>query len=294
MNQIDLTLDTAFKIYLEDKEMLEFLLKTYIQDLKNCDIEGIHFLGNEENPETISNPQEKTLILDIQVALKRKGKKNIEIINVEIQKYVNESFSNRIIAYGSRILSKQLKKGDSYEEIPKVYCIAFCASNIPQFSHPEAKSLYYHECAMIRRHPPHLEYSSILECIIIELAKIPKIYDDIVDLRGTLGYLIREAKALDKDGLKRIESRGEVTGESMAIPIKRLLDLSEDEQALRLIEAREKQMKDKKSEIMSAEKKSLQKGRQEGRQSKRVGKKVGKRVCKKVCKSCKKISMRLL
>ena len=47
----------------------------------------------------------------------------------------------------------------------------------------------------------------------------------------------------------------------MAIPIKRLLDLSEDDKALRLIEAREKQMKDKQAEIMT---KNREWPRQEG------------------------------
>ena len=117
MNPIDLTSDTAFKIYLEDKEMLEFLLKAYIPDLKNCDIESIHFLNNEENSENISDLQEKTLILDIQVALKRKGEKNIEIINVEIQKCANRYFADRTVIYNSRTLSKQLKKGEDYKNI---------------------------------------------------------------------------------------------------------------------------------------------------------------------------------
>ena len=253
--------------------MLGFCLEPIFQTLKIVILKVSSFLGNEEKPETISDPQEKTFILDVQVVLKRKGKENTEIVNVEIQQCANVYFSDRTISYGCRILSKQLKKGDSYKDLPKVYCIAFCARNLHQFSHPEAKDLYYHECIMMRRYPPHLEYSDILECIIIELAKIPKIHDDIVDLKGILGYFIREAKALDKAGLKKIESRGEVIGESMAIPIKRLLDLSEDEQALRLIEAREKQRKDKQAEIMTAIEETrqeglqkLQEGRQEGRQ----------------------------
>ena len=150
-------------------------------------------MGNEEKPETISDPQEKTFILDVQVVLKRKGEENTEIVNVEIQQCANVYFSDRTVSYGSRILSKQLKKGDSYKDLPKVYCIAFCARNLHQFSCPEAKDLYYHECIMMRRYPPHLEYSDILECIIIELAKIPKIHDNIVDLKGILGYFIRES-----------------------------------------------------------------------------------------------------
>ena len=62
----------------------------------------------------------------------------------------------------------------------------------------------------------------------------------------------------------------------MAIPIKRLLDLSEDDKALRLIEAREKQMKDKQAEIMTAKEEGLQEGLQKLQETRQEGRQEGR------------------
>lgn len=117
--RIDYKNDFAFRYIMgkEDETSL-YLLKVFIEGALNLHVQSLTVKNSELIPEQMND---KDMILDILV-LTQEG----EYIDIEMQ---NCCFSillrKRFQLYGSRMLSQQLKKGESYTKLKHIYQIIF-------------------------------------------------------------------------------------------------------------------------------------------------------------------------
>ena len=99
---IDLLCDWAFKhVFGYNEENLMMLLNDFLPE-RIMKVEEVHFTPNAADPF-----------------------KDGRSIIVEMQKSNNREFRNRMFYYGASMVSRQLKKGDSYRKLKPVYVICF-------------------------------------------------------------------------------------------------------------------------------------------------------------------------
>ena len=73
-------------------------------------------------------------------------------MNVEIQTSREKHFTNRLLAYASRLYSEQLKRGESFSKLYPVYSLAFTTVNLPEFAGVRD---FFHKITLMREeHPP--------------------------------------------------------------------------------------------------------------------------------------------
>ena len=102
----DPTSDLLFKYLFEVKQTLIPFLNWILHLAPNHQIVDLTYLGQEENR---SNPIHRGVIFDLRV-LDQQG----VTYNVEIQKADEPAFLLRGLYYATRLMSKQLQKGDSF------------------------------------------------------------------------------------------------------------------------------------------------------------------------------------
>ncbi len=116
MQEYNLTMDLVFKIFFSKK--LNYL-KMIINELTELNIkeEDITFINNDIYG---NNPEDKACILDMSVKLP-----NGEIVFIEMQNANSTHLVERFSFYTSTRLTEQIKRGNQYQKIKKVYGIFF-------------------------------------------------------------------------------------------------------------------------------------------------------------------------
>lgn len=120
MKRIAYSNDAYFKYLLanEKNDDSYYLLQMMIERLLHINCRSIAVLNPELTKENIAD---KNFILDIFVKVN-----DYEMINIEMQtSKLSKSLQNRFQAYGARMLSKQLHKGQSYNDMHPTYQIIF-------------------------------------------------------------------------------------------------------------------------------------------------------------------------
>ena len=248
--------DIVLKKVLEDDGLLKSLLQNFLPIPKGSVVEEVQREETEKRPATVAEPLKKVFILDLKVTIRRmeEGRlMNPEIVTVEIQTTREIFFTSRLVAYGSRVYSEQLEKGEDYSKLCPVYCMAFCTTNLDVF---KGRNQYYHPAGILTVDPPHQMVDDGLRFIFVELEKFAKSAKEVLDSHDGWCYLLRNSDKMEDWEFDVIKSKGD----DMKQAVERLQKLSADGYTRAEIETLEKQHK-----IYVTEKNfAMEKGREEG------------------------------
>jgi len=196
---------------------------------------------------TIANPfllQEykggKLGILDVKLTLKS-GK----VINIEIQVDPAPAMTSRIVFYASKLIISQMSEGDPYDKLQRVISII-----ITDHALIEKSDKFHHHFGLYDLESKVL-LTDILEIHTLEIPKARKKFDDTEDTK-----LINWMKFLDaktEEELSMLAQKNPVMKKATL----RLLELSADEKARQLYEARLKEQSDYNTRERGAIKQSM-------------------------------------
>ena len=236
--------DIVFKLLFADERNVSFL-KSFLLSI-------LDFPKEEYDTISIIDPHllrehfdDKLGILDVKLKTST-GK----IINIEVQVKSLDIMRERIAFYSSKLIIEQIGKGDEYAIIKPVVQITIAADFVMI---PESQKY----CHRFSFYDPNAEVqlSDIMTIYTLELPKLPSNYD------GTMMWnWLKFLGARNEEELKMAsEANPEI--EKAAV---RLEQLSADESARMLYEAREKELRDTRAAIRKASEKSLAVGKAEG------------------------------
>ena len=241
--------DLVFKLLFGDErhiELLEYFLKAVLP-LLDDDLAGISLI-----PPTLTteSPDDKLGILDVH-ACTRSGR----LLDVEIQLASSATLPRRILFYAARMITGQLGEGDPYEEIKPVVLILITGFKLLG----SKRSPHYHHCYRLYDPVTRTEFTDYLEVNTLELPKLPRAPD------GTkLWDWLRFMETQDEEELDMLAEKNP----EVCKAVRRLKELSADEEARALFEASDKARRDQLSREFSArvegERRGLEKGRKEG------------------------------
>ncbi|MCY4321280.1 MAG: Rpn family recombination-promoting nuclease/putative transposase, partial [Bdellovibrionaceae bacterium] len=229
---LKLTQDIVFKSFFSrNKTLLISLLKSFlpIPD-KITDVEILNpdkyekqnklILKNQleiKNPSLYSSAlNKKEIVLDLRVKLSTG-----ENINVEMQTISQEFFLKRILFYWAKLYSQDLKKGESYSKINPAYSLIFTS-----FPLLDKKIKDFTSSFSIRRDKkPHLLFNNDLKIVIVELSKLSKSCDELLDLKEKWCYLLKESGSLTKKDYNYLSQ-----DEEIKMALKQFNKLSKEEE----------------------------------------------------------------
>jgi len=189
---------------------------------------------DEYNEITISNPfllqeykGDKLGILDVKLKLKS-GK----VLNIEIQVDPMPFMESRILFYVSKLITEQIGESDQYEKIKRVISIIITDHLLIKQSEK-----FHHHFGLYDIESKVL-LTDILEIHTLEIPKARKVFDDTgnTDLLNWMKFL--DAKTEEELAMLAEKSP------AMKKATIRLLELSADEKARQLYEARLKEQRD--------------------------------------------------
>jgi len=160
---LDLTCDWAFKyLFQNHPDLLIRLLNDILQE----DITSVEFRNTEL---TDVSPQDKRILFDL-LCQTPKG-----TILVEMQKALRTDQRDRLLFYGSRLVTRQVKRGDEkYVLSPvKVICIMNYEDNHP--NSPEGKILYHYRLQEVETVEP---FGDRMSFYLLELPRIMRYTDE--------------------------------------------------------------------------------------------------------------------
>ena len=231
---LELTQDIVFKrFFSRDKQVLISLLKSF---LPLGEIKDIHILNPEgkDNKEKIKKTNKskeldfketafypdklnkKQVFLDLRVKLSTG-----ENINVEMQAIRQRYFLKRILFYWSKLYSKDLGRGEGYDKIRPAYSLIFTT-----FPALDSKIKDFMSSFSIRRdNEPYELFNKDLKIVIVELSKLRKAYNELLDLKEKWCYILRESSNITKEEYKSLSKNEEIK-----MALNHLNELSKDEQ----------------------------------------------------------------
>lgn len=174
---------------------------------------------------------DKTGILD----LRAKINNTIEC-EIEMQMLYSKNFIPRLLYYWARLYSKQLKRGNNYNELHKTICIAIINQNIPYL-----EKLKAHTKWQIREEKDITKIlTDNLEIHIIEIQKAIKEYN-----KDRKNKLLQWMMFLNEPGSMEVDRIMEKNEEIKEAKVT-LRELSEEESKQQIAELREKYILDTK------------------------------------------------
>ena len=237
--------DIIFKLLMGTESSIEILTDFLLAVLN---------LSPDEYDEiTISNPfllqeykGDKLGILDVKLKLKS-GK----ILNVEIQVDPMPFMESRILFYVSKLITEQVGEGDQYEKIKRVISIIITGHTLI-----EQSEKYHHHFGLY-----DIESKVLLtDALEIHTLEIPKARKVVEDTEKT--HLLNWMKFFDAKTEEELAMLAEKSPVMKKATL-RLLELSADEKARQLYEAREKERMDnyarEKGAVMAVARNALRK-----------------------------------
>ena len=223
----------------ENEKLLISFLNSVLEPMGNGKIKSITLEEKALNVSLIAS--EKLSILDINVTTE-----NSTHINVEIQLINQYNMIRRTIFYLSKMILKQLVKGDNYNQLNKTITI-----NILDFDYINDEK--FHSSYHLYEDVTKKILSDIVEIHFIELKKFEKSKKDYNNkLHRWLSFLINpEGKEIDVMKKEDAEIK-----EAMDV----LYNISGDKELIQLAEMRDKAIRDEKSRLQGAR----DEGREEG------------------------------
>ena len=163
---LDRTNDLVFKtIYGDDnnKDILANLLES-ILNLPTESFKDLIIVNPESRLDQFGN---KTAIFDVKLHLN-----NETIIDIEIQVANAPELKNRIVYYNAKMITGQLKRGDSYFDLKKSVSIIIADFKLINDNND------YHNIYQLYNPENNSKFTDIIEFHILELPKLPKNSDD--------------------------------------------------------------------------------------------------------------------
>ena len=270
---LNMTSNVAFRAFFKDNdELLISILEDFLPLPEGYKIESVALMDGEDTPEKLK-PEGKTYKLDLKVKLFRKGLVDgFETVNVEVQTTSHRRFTDRILAYASRIYSSQLERGKSYVALRDVYSLVFTTQNVVEFN--ELPGEYYHVCDVRRSQPPHLRMTKGLQFIMVELDKFIKEVGELDNQREAWCWFLKHSEDIkDKNMEKELKRKGKDMGRA----VKQLWKLSADELLREQMEAEDKFRQDHEASLLTSREEGREEGRKEGEEKGREkGRKEGR------------------
>ena len=229
----------------ENEKLLISFLNSILEPRGDGKIKSLSFEEKRLDVSLIAS--EKLSILDIKVTTDR----NVHI-NVEIQLINQYNMIKRTIFYLSKMILKQLKKGDNYNELNKTITI-----NILDFNYIVSES--FHTSYHLYEDKTKKLLSDIIEINFIELEKFKNSKDKDYNnkLHKWLSFLNNpEGKEIE---LMKVED-AEIK-EAMDI----LYEISGDTELVQLAELRDKAIRDEKSRLSGAKEEGIEEGKITGK-----------------------------
>ena len=269
---LNLTRDRIFKTFFRRrKDLLISLMESFLPLPKGSVIESVSILNTELHPDKTSGGY-KLFVLDLRVKLKRMVNgvlQDTEIVNVEVQTTAHKNFTDRLLAYSSRLYADQLKEGDHFNKLLPVYSLVFTTENLKEFENVKD---YCHVCNIRRIEAPEVVMSKGMCFVIVELDKFCASLDDPLDVRGDWCYLLKNSSTMDLEEYSVFKQKGGV----MAEAAEHLWVMSQDETLQEIVAMEQRNKMDQQAREQDAHEegleKGLQKGRQEGRQEGQLSK----------------------
>ena len=221
------------------------------QSLPQKNLHNLDFKETALYPHTFNK---KHIVLDLRVKLSTG-----ENINVEMQSIPQKRFLKRILFYWAKLYSQDLEKGQGYDKIHPAYSLVF--TNFPILNN-QIKD-FTSSFSIRRDKNPHQLFNEDLKIVIVELSKLTKAFDELLDLREKWCYLLRESASLTKEQYSYLSN-----DEEMRMALNHLNKLSRDEelyqQALTEQINRVAYALDRDGLLEEGMQKGLEKGRAEG------------------------------
>ena len=239
------TSDYVFKRIFGDPnnlyDILADFLKAVIPDLQNDELEKIilrdtHVLPNIQD--------DKFCILDVMVELKS-GK----LIDIEVQVINRKDMEQRTCFYLSHLVSSQLSSGERYKNIKPTIAIIITKYDWIK----DSKS--YHNTYKFFDKENNSYFGDTMTIHTIELTKLKN-----DDAKNELYNWIKFFNAKSKEEFKMASD----TSEAIAKAVKKVEELSLDENARKEYEMREKALKDYNSMIFDAKAEGIKEGIEKG------------------------------
>jgi predicted transposase/invertase (TIGR01784 family) len=257
--------DAVFKMLFGDSRYIDllrsFLLVTL--DIPEEEYAGLEIIDPHTERDSVTDKQG---ILDVRIQLTNK-----KIISVEIQVHPIPSMAERITFYTSRNLFGQISPGKEYFEIARVVTIVILNYDlIPQ-------SPRYHHIFRLYDSENKVLFTDVMEIHALELRKLPEAPGADAKEEELLNWL-RLIKSERKDEIEMLATKTPAMGKAVA----RLKQLSADERARLLYEARELALMDERTRIKGARIEGREEGREEGleegrKEGREEGRKEGER-----------------
>ncbi|MEI2283980.1 conserved hypothetical protein (putative transposase or invertase) [Paenibacillus polysaccharolyticus] len=224
----------------ENKDVLLVFLNRTFAESGDPPLTEIVLLNPYTNKDA---PLDKQSIFDIW-AKTAAGK----LINIEMQLFNKYDIEKRTLYYWSKRYSSQLQEGQSYKELKK--CVTINILNYSFISNDR-----YHNIFHLREDHTGLELSDDIEVHFMELSKLDAQSVPIVG--GLINWLLF-LKGADKSNWEVLQMNEPTLKKAMDT----LEFLSQDQEARRLYEARQKYLHDEASMIEWATEKGLAQGEQ--------------------------------
>ncbi len=244
---INLRNDIVFKYVFasEDSEsILISLLNAIFGHGKQELVTGITYLNPFNIKESMND---KTTVLDI-----RASDSNGKQYNIEMQVRSEPQFIERIIFYNSRLLTSQLKQGETYSDMKKTISIAITDFNL----FPDEKD--YHNIYRLLNVKSHRELSEIMEYHFLELPK----YSDGNKLEKEISkwlFAIKNGERFINEPEKLPDSIKKEA--SIMRAIQKMQRAAADDELRAIMEYREKAELDYLQRIKNAQKEGKQEGK---------------------------------
>lgn len=228
----------------ENEKLLISFLNSILEPSGSGKIKSLTFEEKELNTTLIAS--EKLSILDIHVTTEKDTH-----INVEIQLINQYNMVKRTIFYLSKMILKQLVRGNNYAELNKTITI-----NILDFDYIDETE--FHSCYHFYEDKTKKCLSDIVEIHFIELPKFAKSKKDYNNkLHRWLSFLI-DPKGKEIDALKKEDME---IKEAMDV----LYHISGDKKMIELAELRDKAIRDEKSRLQGSREEGRKEGIEEGK-----------------------------
>ena len=237
--------DAVFRLFFGDERNVEFLesfLKSVLK-LPETEYEALEIVDPHLLRESLrEGALDKLAVIDVKLKTKSGN-----VINIEIQLDLRPDLKQRIVFYDAKLITEQLKDGESYGNLNRVITILVTEDAL------FASDQRYHHRFTFYDKEAQVEFSDMIEINTLELSKLPKSKD------GTLLYDWASFIAADTEERLTMAS---VNSPVIQKAVLKLRELSADEETRELYELREKARRD---EIWIREG-GRKEGRQEGRQ----------------------------
>ena len=194
----------------------------------------------------------KQIVLDLSVKL-HTG----ENINVEMQTISQRFFLKRILFYWAKLYCQDLEKGESYSKINPAYSLIFTTFPILNKKITDFMSSF----SIRRDKKPHQLFNEDLKIVVVELSKLTKACEELLDLKEKWCYFLKESGSLTKEEWSYLSQ-----DEEMKMALKQFNKLSRDQRLYQEALSREKSLVAYNLDRQGLWNEGIQKGIQKGMQ----------------------------